>query len=80
MRIPIELQQVAPDFTSGFIVDWLVAVGDTVAPGDEIVEVETEKITVHMESLNAGVLAEIVHGPGEEVPVGTVIGYLETAD
>jgi pyruvate/2-oxoglutarate dehydrogenase complex dihydrolipoamide acyltransferase (E2) component len=79
MRVPIELQQLGPDFTSGFIVDWLVAVGDAVVPGDELVEVETEKITVQMEALNAGVLVEIVHEAGEEVPVGTVIGYLETA-
>ena len=80
MRIPIELQQLGPDFTSGFIVDWLVAVGDTVAPGDALVEVETEKITVQMEALNAGVLVEIVHGAGEDVPVGTVIGYLDSVD
>lgn len=80
MRIPIELQQLAPDFTSGFIVEWLVAVGDFVSLGDEIVEVETEKITAQMEALNAGVLAEIVYGAGEEVPVGTVIGYLEATE
>jgi len=80
MRVPIELQQLGPDFESGFILQWLIAVGDSVAPGDELVEVETEKITVQMEALNAGVLAEIVHGAGEEVPVGTVIGYLDTAE
>jgi len=80
MRIPIELQQLGPDFTSGFIVDWLVAVGDAVAPGDELVEVETEKITVQMQALNGGVLAEIVHGAGEDVAVGAVIGYLDTLE
>ena len=38
---------------------------------------ETEKAEVEMEALDEGVLVEVVHGPGDEVPVGGLLGYLE---
>jgi pyruvate/2-oxoglutarate dehydrogenase complex dihydrolipoamide acyltransferase (E2) component len=52
-------------------------VGDTVARGDVLAEIETEKSTVEMEALASGTLVEQTLSPGQEVPVGTVIGYLD---
>lgn len=75
VRIPIEMQQLGPDVVSGTIIVWLKDVGDQVARGEPLVEVETDKVTVEMEALRSGVLVEIIHGPGAEVPVGEVIGY-----
>lgn len=80
MRIPIEMQQLGPDVESGVIVEWLKRVGDRVEQGEELVEVEIEKATVDMRALDAGLLVEITHGPNDEVPVGGIIGYLETED
>lgn len=78
MRIPIEMQQLGPDVGVGVIIEWLKHVGDRVEQGEELVEVEIEKATVDMRALNTGLLVEITHGPGDEVPVGETIGYLET--
>lgn len=78
MRIPIEMQQLGPDVEEGIIVEWIKAVGDRVDRGELLVEVETDKATLEMEALDAGVLVEITHGPGDTVPVGAVIGYLES--
>ena len=52
-------------------------VGDTVAAGQPIGELETEKATVEFESPAAGTLVEIVHAAGSEVAVGTVIAYID---
>ena len=76
-RVPIEMPKLGYDMESGAIGAWLKQVGDTVARGDVIAEIETEKTTVDMEATSAGTLVEQTLAAGEEVPVGTVIGYLE---
>jgi len=53
------------------------AVGDNIARGDFIVEVETDKVALEVEALDAGRLAEIVKDGVEEAAVGEVIAYLE---
>ena len=77
MRIPIEMQSLAYEMEGAVIIEWLVEVGALVAKGDPIVIVETEKAEVEMEALDAGVLVEVLSVPGDEVPVGAPIGYLE---
>ena len=65
------------DMETGTIAAWTKQVGDTVARGDVLAEIETEKSTVEMEALASGTLVEQTLAPGQEVPVGTVIGYLD---
>lgn len=77
MRIAIEMQSLAYEMEAAVVVEWMVSVGDQVAKGDPILIVETEKAEVEMEALDEGVLVEVVRGPGDEVPVGGVLGYLE---
>ncbi|MAY87873.1 MAG: acetoin dehydrogenase dihydrolipoyllysine-residue acetyltransferase subunit [Pseudooceanicola sp.] len=60
----------------GTIIDWLIAEGDAVAEGDEILEIETTKITNVLEATNSGQLARIVARTGEVMPVGAIIGVL----
>ena len=76
-RIPIEMPKLGYDMESGAIGAWVKQVGDVVARGDVIAEIETEKSTVEMEATTAGTLVEQTLAAGEEVPVGTVIGYIE---
>ena len=45
-----------------------------------IAEVETDKTTVELEALASGRLVEVTRAAGAEVPVGEIIGYLETGD
>lgn len=76
-RIAIEMPKLGYDMETGRIAAWVKNVGDTVARGDVLAEIETEKSTVEMEALANGTLVEQTLAPGEDVPVGTVIGYLE---
>ncbi len=80
MRVPIMMQQLGPDVESGVIVVWLKEIGEIVAKGDPLLEVETEKAVLEMEALDSGVLIETTSGIGAEVQVGEVIGYLESQD
>jgi pyruvate dehydrogenase E2 component (dihydrolipoamide acetyltransferase) len=76
-RIPIEMPKLGYDMEAGKVSGWIKKVGDAVARGDVIAEIETDKSTVEMEATASGTLAEIVHDAGAEVPVGETIAWLE---
>jgi pyruvate dehydrogenase E2 component (dihydrolipoyllysine-residue acetyltransferase) len=66
--------------TEGKLVGWLVDEGAEVAVGDEVAEVETEKINGVVESPVAGVLRRRVASEGDVVPVGGLLGVVASAD
>ena len=69
------------DMQSGTLVEWLVAVGDTVHHGQSIAVVETAKGAIEVESFIDGVVAEMIRQPGnEEIPIGTVLARIRSAD
>lgn len=61
---------------SGKIIRWLKAEGDLVELGEALLEVETDKVTVEIESESAGLLDEISAAEGDDIPVGTVIAMV----
>ena len=72
----VPLPKLGMNQEEGEIVSWLVAEGDTVTEGQPIVEVETDKATVELEAPAGGVLAKIVHGEGDIVPINGVIAVI----
>lgn len=62
--------------TEGKVQEWIYAVGDKVNNGDEILEVETDKISSAVESPYSGVLLKRVAEPGETVSVGGLLGVI----
>ena len=63
--------------TTGTLAKWLVADGDDVRSGDVIAEIETDKATMEVESVDDGVMAKIfVDAGSENVAVGAVIAVL----
>ena len=59
---------------TGTVVEWKKKEGDNVKEGDEVVVIETEKVTHAVTAESSGKLLKIVHPNGSEVDVGTVIG------
>jgi 2-oxoglutarate decarboxylase len=62
--------------TEGTILEWSVKVGDTVADGDTVVEISTDKVDMELPAPAAGTIAEILAEEGETVTVGQVIGRI----
>ena len=60
------------------VVQWLVALGGCVEEGEPVLEVETDKAIVAIESPVSGVLTETLVSPGDEVAAGQVVGVVET--
>ena len=65
--------------TEGTVVAWLVEEGAELAVGDEVAEVETQKINGVVESPAAGLLRRRVAGVGAVVPVGGLLGVIADA-
>ena len=57
----------------GEIVDWCVSIGDPVDEGDDLVEVEAEKVTGTVKAPCAGVVKELYGSPGERVTVAQLL-------
>jgi len=55
------------------IIKWVVKKGDSVKPGDPIVEIETEKVSYTIESEVLGAIDEILYKEGDSVPIGKVL-------
>jgi pyruvate dehydrogenase E2 component (dihydrolipoamide acetyltransferase) len=80
MKLEIRMPIASHGMESGKVVSWIKSVGDAVLRGEPIVEIETDKAAIELEAEATGVLSEIVHAAGAEVPVRTIIGDLQTYD
>ena len=69
----IRLPQLGQTMEEGTIVNILVKIGDTVAKGDVLLEVETDKATLEMESSEQGVVKSILIAEGDTIPVNDPI-------
>jgi pyruvate dehydrogenase E2 component (dihydrolipoamide acetyltransferase) len=61
---------------TGKLISWLKKEGDSVAKGEPLLEVETDKAVMEIESPGDGVLAGVKVQPGAEVPVGQTIAWI----
>lgn len=64
---------------SGIIVEWMKKEGDSVTEGEVLFNVETDKSVMEVEAKASGTLLKILHGPGDDVPIQQVIGYIGEA-
>ncbi len=77
MPIEVLMPALSPTMTEGNLAKWHVKEGDEVNPGDVIAEIETDKATMEVESVDEGVVGKILVPEGSEaVQVNQTIGVL----
>ncbi|NMG38470.1 pyruvate dehydrogenase complex dihydrolipoamide acetyltransferase [Chelativorans sp. ZYF759] len=77
MPINITMPALSPTMEEGNLAKWLVKEGDSVAPGDVIAEIETDKATMEVEAVDEGTVAKLLVPAGTEgVKVNAVIAVL----
>ncbi|MDF3413452.1 pyruvate dehydrogenase complex dihydrolipoamide acetyltransferase [Sulfitobacter sp. M57] len=77
MPIEILMPALSPTMEEGTLAKWLVKEGDTVASGDVLAEIETDKATMEFEAVDEGVIGKILIEDGTEgVKVNTAIAVL----
>jgi pyruvate dehydrogenase E2 component (dihydrolipoamide acetyltransferase) len=70
------MPQLGETVAEGKITQWFKAAGDVIKPGDNLFEIETDKVSMEVPSTTAGVLAEIRVPAGEVAPVGVVVAVI----
>ncbi|MDQ0925651.1 pyruvate dehydrogenase E2 component (dihydrolipoamide acetyltransferase) [Pseudarthrobacter sp. W1I19] len=75
--IDILMPRLSDTMTEGAIATWHKKPGDSVAPGDLLVEIETDKALMEQEAYDTGILAEILVQEGENAAIGTPIARLD---
>ncbi len=73
---PIKVPKWGLAMEEGAIVEWHVKEGDRVSEGDDLVDIETTKITNVCEAHREGVIKRIVAQPGQTLPVGALIAVM----
>ena len=79
MAHEIRLPQWGMEMQDGTIVKWLKNEGDPIQEGEALVAIETAKIETELESNASGVVAHILVGEGETVPIRTVLAVVAAA-
>ncbi|MFZ0105026.1 MAG: dihydrolipoamide acetyltransferase family protein [Pseudolabrys sp.] len=74
------MPQLGETVAEGKIVKWFKAAGDSVKPGDNLFEIETDKTSMEVPSITAGTLSEIRFQVGEVAKVGAVVAVISGAD
>ena len=72
----VVMPRLSDSMEEGTILSWLKQVGDEIAVGDELVEIETDKANMAYEADEAGTLTEILAQEGETLPIGSPIARI----
>ena len=70
------MPQLGETVAEGKITQWFKSAGDAIAPGDNLFEIETDKVSMEVPSTSAGVLTEIRVAAGEVALVGAVVAVI----
>ncbi|HEY0005700.1 MAG TPA: pyruvate dehydrogenase complex dihydrolipoamide acetyltransferase [Pyrinomonadaceae bacterium] len=80
MAIQVVMPKLSPTMEEGQLSRWLKQEGDKVEMGEPLAEIDTDKATMEMQALGAGVLRKILIGEGESAPLGQLIAIIGEPD
>src|SRR5215210_2657389 len=75
-QMDVLMPQLGETVAEGKISTWYKSVGDAVKPGDNLFEIETDKVSMEVPATSAGVISEIRVSAGEIAPVGAVVAVI----
>src|SRR5262245_41567753 len=70
------MPQLGETVAEGKITKWFKSAGDAIKPGDNLFEIETDKVSMEVPSTTSGVLAEIRAAEGAVAPVGAIVAVI----
>ena len=78
MKIEVKVPQLSESVSEASLLTWNKQVGDAVAEGESLIDVETDKVVLELPAIKSGVLVKILKQNGEKVTSGEVIAMLDT--
>jgi len=79
MATQVKLPRLGQGMDEGKVLQWLKGEGDTIEKGDELYEVETEKVNVEVEAPAGGTVLKVLVQAGETVAIGTTLAWIGEA-
>ncbi len=79
MLVDVKVPVLAESVSEATLLEWQKKVGDPVQRGDNLIDIETDKVTLEVSALQDGVLSEILQQSGATVSSDEVIARIETA-
>ncbi len=76
--IEIKVPQLSESVSEATLVTWHKQVGEAVAEGENLIDIETDKVVLELPSFKSGALTKILKGDGEKVTSNEVIALLDT--
>jgi pyruvate dehydrogenase E2 component (dihydrolipoamide acetyltransferase) len=70
------MPQLGETVDKGKVTTWFKKIGDPVKPGDNLFEIETDKVSMEIQAIAGGTLSEIRVAAGDEAPVGAVVAVI----
>jgi 2-oxoglutarate dehydrogenase E2 component (dihydrolipoamide succinyltransferase) len=77
--IDVKVPQLSESVSEATLLTWHKQVGDTVTEGENLIDVETDKVVLELPASKSGVLSKIVKGDGEKVASEELIAQIDTA-
>ena len=79
MRVEVKVPQLSESVAEATLLSWNVKVGEAVKQGQNLIDIETDKVMMELPAPGNGVLAEIVREAGSAVKSGELIAVIDTA-
>ncbi len=76
MATQVKLPRLGQGMDEGKVLQWLKGEGDTIEKGDELYEVETEKVNVEVEAPAGGTILKVLVDAGQTVAIGTTLAWI----
>ena len=76
MATQVKLPRLGQGMDEGKVLQWLKDEGDTIEKGDELYEVETEKVNVEVEAPAGGTILKVLVPAGDTVAIGTTLAWI----
>ena len=76
----IKVPELGESIIEGTLTSWLVSEGSSFQAGDNLAEIETEKITIEIPAQSSGKLSKVLAPEGSNVKVGEIIAEYDESD
>jgi 2-oxoglutarate dehydrogenase E2 component (dihydrolipoamide succinyltransferase) len=77
--IDVKVPQLSESVSEATLLNWHKQVGEAVAEGENLIDVETDKVVLELPATKSGVLSKIIKGDGEKVGSDELIAQIDTA-
>lgn len=76
--IEIKVPQLSESVSEATLLTWHKQAGEAVQEGENLIDIETDKVVLELPAIKSGILSKIIKGNGEKVVSGEVIAQIDT--